>query len=927
MAYTFKHGDRPLDGVTIQRAVGRGGFGEVYYALADSGKQIALKYLRENPEVELRGISHVMNLKSPHLISIFDVKHNPAGESFVLMEYVTGPSLRELMNVEPQGMGVQKAAFFLGGIAKGLSYLHERGIVHRDLKPGNIFFDDGYVKIGDYGLSKHIAVSAHSGNTVSVGTVHYMAPEIGSGSYSKAIDIYALGVILFEMLTGRLPFAGSSMGEILMRHLTDNPNTAGIPEPFAGVIARAMAKNPADRYQSVDAMVDAIMSAGGISTELASFDPASLTHTRRDAEAVDADRTMTTPPVRARVPALDARDIPRGPAIGAAVIPDIPPMPGEARQAAQRATAPGATQPRGRERWPTILTMAVITISVSGGLYLLAGEGPDEIPVAMALMLAGATAGALVNHFALSHRIVGGDGFPGRFMSAACGFVGMIPGLLVAQDINSREVGALAIPLLAVLFLFDIRKRIESGRRGKVNGGDAFMPGFAGFIAASMARGGGLAWISAVLCATMAILLQLGGSLFPIDMRAARRRDERDDDTSVWLNRGESRPQHARAAPIADLPPIPTLPQSPHVPSQAAGQVAAAAAHIERKLGPTAMRDDSAYGAPSWQRTVCKLLSVVAIVFAAMGFATLASGGRSHMANGVGMIVTGFALSRFFKWKSRQVGPQPLWDGTLRPLIAALLIGAAGSMLGTLMFGLNQHAVQAAFILAGCLVAASVVSKMRGSNPIETAPQSLTDVARPGIFARIASMGFAFVGQLLLLVGAAGTLAFIGAGHHEGGDDGEQIVSVMSHQSGTSNGVSLAPFEFRDGNKRVYVQDGRVMLSQSGVTRQIGEVRPVLVLVPLAIGSVLVVLARRVDGAAHVVRGMVGCGAIIAAAVLAVGPASNAISQFIASRDWSNLDEEVVAPAAIVGGLLGISFVTLCWPKRRPGQQSATIVV
>ncbi|HOO16940.1 MAG TPA: serine/threonine-protein kinase, partial [Phycisphaerae bacterium] len=183
MPYTFRHGDRPLEGVTVQRAVGRGGFGEVYYALTDSGKQVALKYLRENPEIELRGIAQVMNLKSPHLITIYDVRRNTAGEPFVLMEYVSGPSLRELLTDAPHGLGPQKAAYFIDGIAKGLAYLHDRGIVHRDLKPANIFYDDGYVKIGDYGLSKHISVSRHSGQTVSVGTVHYMAPEIANGRY------------------------------------------------------------------------------------------------------------------------------------------------------------------------------------------------------------------------------------------------------------------------------------------------------------------------------------------------------------------------------------------------------------------------------------------------------------------------------------------------------------------------------------------------------------------------------------------------------------------------------------------------------------------------------------------------------------------------------------------------------------------------
>ncbi|MCP4594694.1 MAG: protein kinase, partial [bacterium] len=110
MAFTFKHGDKPLAGFTIQRGVGRGGFGEVYYAVSDGGREVALKYLRDNPAIELRGVSHCMNLKSPHLVTIFDVKQNPEGEYFIIMEYVQGPSLRDLLVAEPNGMGPQKAA-------------------------------------------------------------------------------------------------------------------------------------------------------------------------------------------------------------------------------------------------------------------------------------------------------------------------------------------------------------------------------------------------------------------------------------------------------------------------------------------------------------------------------------------------------------------------------------------------------------------------------------------------------------------------------------------------------------------------------------------------------------------------------------------------------------------------------------------------
>src|SRR5947207_11467656 len=111
--FQYKHGDRPLEGYTIQRAAGRGGFGEVYYAVSDAGREVALKAVQGYEQIELRGISQCMNLKSPHLVTIFDVRYNDAGKPFVIMEYVSGPSLRELLDASPGGMGAHKAAFFL----------------------------------------------------------------------------------------------------------------------------------------------------------------------------------------------------------------------------------------------------------------------------------------------------------------------------------------------------------------------------------------------------------------------------------------------------------------------------------------------------------------------------------------------------------------------------------------------------------------------------------------------------------------------------------------------------------------------------------------------------------------------------------------------------------------------------------------------
>ncbi|HPF40328.1 MAG TPA: protein kinase, partial [Phycisphaerae bacterium] len=112
MAFTFQQGDRPLPGYTIERGVGRGGFGEVYFATSDGGKEVALKYLRDNAAVELRGVAQCLNLKSPHLVAIHDIKQSEAGDSFVIMEYVAGPSLRDMMSEHSEGLGVDKAVYF-----------------------------------------------------------------------------------------------------------------------------------------------------------------------------------------------------------------------------------------------------------------------------------------------------------------------------------------------------------------------------------------------------------------------------------------------------------------------------------------------------------------------------------------------------------------------------------------------------------------------------------------------------------------------------------------------------------------------------------------------------------------------------------------------------------------------------------------------
>jgi len=256
MKFIYPSGSRPLEGYTVKRGVGVGGFGEVYYAISDAGKEVALKHIQRNLDIELRGVSQCLNLKHPNLVSLYDIKYDEEGGGWVVMEFVSGESLKEAIDRHPDGLPKEEFDRWLAGMLAGAAYLHDHGIVHRDLKPGNIFDDDGLVKIGDYGLSKFISVSRRSGQTESVGTFHYMAPEIGRGRYGKEVDIYALGIMVYEMLTGRPPFDGESSQEIIMKHLTADPDLSKIAAPYRGAIAAALVKDPARRIGSVEAFAN-----------------------------------------------------------------------------------------------------------------------------------------------------------------------------------------------------------------------------------------------------------------------------------------------------------------------------------------------------------------------------------------------------------------------------------------------------------------------------------------------------------------------------------------------------------------------------------------------------------------------------------------------------------------------------------------------
>ncbi len=256
MKFKYRSGQQPLEGFTLKRGVGKGGFGEVYFAVSDGGKEVALKLLLGHSEVELRGIANCLNMKHPNLVHVYDLREDAEGQKWLVMEYVLGESMSAVLNRHPHGLPLSLTKEWFAALARAVGHLHDRGVVHRDIKPANIFVEAGTLKVGDYGLCKTISTSQRQ--TRTVGTVHYMAPEVSTGNYSQKIDQYACAVLLHEMLTGKIPFDGESDGEILMKHLTATPDLSGVPEPFRPILAKALDKNPDRRYASMVDMAKSV---------------------------------------------------------------------------------------------------------------------------------------------------------------------------------------------------------------------------------------------------------------------------------------------------------------------------------------------------------------------------------------------------------------------------------------------------------------------------------------------------------------------------------------------------------------------------------------------------------------------------------------------------------------------------------------------
>lgn len=244
-----------IPGYEIVNKLGSGVFGEVYKARKESiGKFYAVKFLKVTDEKvseaifkELDGLRYFAQIDHPNLVSIED-KGEVMGIPYIVMGYGGDETLKRRLS---QGaIPVAEAVAIFKQVCAGVAALHEKSIIHFDLKPANVFMKGDHARVGDYGLSKLVSES-HNTMSIGRGTPYYMAPEMLRRRGDHRSDIYSLGVILFEMLTGQVPFTGDSEWEVLKKHETEPVVCPpSMPQAFRSVIERAMQKDPSKRFAS-----------------------------------------------------------------------------------------------------------------------------------------------------------------------------------------------------------------------------------------------------------------------------------------------------------------------------------------------------------------------------------------------------------------------------------------------------------------------------------------------------------------------------------------------------------------------------------------------------------------------------------------------------------------------------------------------------
>lgn len=262
-----------LDGrYLLESMIGAGGMANVYKALdLKTNQTVAVKILREefmdNEELVRRFKNEskaISILDHPHILKVFDVSVTDKLQ-YIVMEYLDGITLKEYMNQRGGPLTWKEAVHFVQQILEALDHAHRKGVVHRDVKPQNVMLmPDGQLKMMDFGIARISRAENQTMSEKAIGSVHYISPEQAKGDVTGATaDIYSVGIMLYEMLSGQLPFESDNMVSVAIKQISDKARplaelAPNVPGALVQITERAMAKRPEDRYPSARAMLDDI---------------------------------------------------------------------------------------------------------------------------------------------------------------------------------------------------------------------------------------------------------------------------------------------------------------------------------------------------------------------------------------------------------------------------------------------------------------------------------------------------------------------------------------------------------------------------------------------------------------------------------------------------------------------------------------------